>query len=214
MNFLPDINILLAFSLAALVLAITPGPDMTLFIGRTLNSGRTAGVLSLIGASIGGLVHTLAAVVGLSALLAASPAAFWVLKLVGAVYLLWLAWSAIRSQSVIDFSAAPRSHRASPLRTVLTGIAVNVLNPKVVIFFLTFLPQFVSADDPNAPAIMLFLGLWFVVFTFPMLVGLIFAADKFASALMRKPKIARAIDWLFATIFAAFAVRILLTEVD
>jgi len=212
MEFVPAAATLLAFTLAALVLAITPGPDMTLFLGRTLAQGRRAGLAAFAGACTGSLVHTTLAALGLSALLAASPDAFLALKLVGAAYLVWLAVGAIRNGS----SLSVEGNRAPPqgfAANWATGVGINLLNPKIVLFFVTFLPPFVAAGDPYAGQKLFFLGVYFIVIAIPMSVGLIFAADRIAATLKRKPSVMRAIDWLFASVFSAFAVHILLARV-
>ena len=211
MDFLPSLPVIAAFTLAGLVLAMTPGPDMTLFVGRTLSGGRNAGLATLMGAATGCTLHTLAAVAGISAVLAASPAAFWVLKIVGAAYLLWLAFQAVVKGSTFQLEGQERKP-ATNLSNYLTGLGINIFNPKVVIFFITFLPQFVSVDDPHAWKKMLFLGLYFVLFSTPLMALLVLIADRMAKTLLENPKLTRVIDWLFGTIFAAFAARILLTE--
>ena len=99
MNFLPEISVLIAYSLAVMTLAVTPGPDMTLFIGKTISQGRLAGFVAFLGASTGLLFHTFSVAIGLSALLAASASAFFALKVVGCLYLLWLAYDAVRKGS-------------------------------------------------------------------------------------------------------------------
>ncbi len=212
MTFIPDLPTLLAFMLAAFVLTITPGPDMTLFLGRTLSEGRAAGMAAMLGAASGIVVHTSLAAFGISALIAASPQAFFALKIVGAGYLVYLAIQAIRGGSTfkLDAKAAVRPH--SLLSNWLTGLGINLLNPKIVLFFVTFLPQFVSARDADVTGKLFFLGLFFIVLAVPMSVAMILAADRFAAALKRRPKVMRAIDWLFASVFSAFAVRILLTQ--
>src|SRR3954470_5872230 len=140
MTFLPDPAVLLTYSLACFVLFITPGPDMSLFLAKTLTGGRKAGLASMLGAMTGCLVHTLLAALGLSALLAASATAFAVLKIVGALYLLWLAVDAVRHGSAL--SLKPGRPRPAPLgRTFWLGVGINLTNPKIVLFFVTFLPQ-------------------------------------------------------------------------
>lgn len=212
MAFIPDLPTLLAFTLAAFVLTITPGPDMTLFLGRTLSEGRAAGMAAMLGAASGIVVHTSLAAFGISALIAASPQAFFALKIVGAGYLVYLAVQAIRGGSTfkLDGKAVGRPH--SLLSNWLTGLGINLLNPKIVLFFVTFLPQFVSARDADVTGKLFFLGMFFIVLAVPMSIAMILAADRFAAALKRRPKVMRAIDWLFASVFSAFAVRILLTQ--
>ena len=211
MEFIPSFTILSAFTFAALALTLTPGPDMTLFLGRALTQGRWAGMAAMLGASSGIVIHTLLAAFGISALIQASPTGFLVLKVVGALYLLWLAVQAIREGSAFSLETEKKKS-ASLLKNWLTGIGINMLNPKIVIFFITFLPQFVTTSDPHAAAKMIFLGFYFIAIAVVCSTLLIFAVDQVADSLKRNPKITRFIDWMFAGVFSAFAVRILFTE--
>lgn len=211
MQFVPDTAVMLQFALATFVIAITPGPDMTLFVGRALAQGRAAGLACMAGAMTGCVVHTTMAALGLSALVVASPQAFLVLKIVGAGYLVWLAWQAIRHGSA--FSPDTRSGApASLLRNWATGLGINLLNPKIILFFMTFLPQFVSADDPHAAGKLFFLGLSFIPLSLPVTIPMVLAAGSFAGLLRRSPRVTRAVDWLFAGVFSAFALRILTAQ--
>jgi threonine/homoserine/homoserine lactone efflux protein len=211
MPFLPDAAVLAVYSLACLVLFITPGPDMSLFLARTVTGGRAAGIAAFTGASLGCVVHSLLAAFGLSALIATSPTAFLALKIIGALYLLWLAIDAVRNGSSLNVRAEPGG-RVSFWPTLALGLTVNLTNPKVVLFFVTFLPQFVDANDPHAAAKLLFLGIYFVVATFPLGVLMILGAERVVGALKSRPRVLRAVDWLFAGVFSAFAVRILTTQ--
>ena len=211
MNYIPSLPVILQFAAASFVLAITPGPDMTLFVGRSLSEGRSAGFACMLGASTGILIHTTLVAIGLSALIVASPEAFMLLKIGGAGYLVWLAIQTLRHGSAFSpkKQAGPRR---SFLKNWLKGLGVNLLNPKIILFFMTFLPQFVSASDPHAPGKLMFLGIFFIVVSIPVTSPMIIAADGF-SALMRKtPAVTKALDWLFAGVFSAFAVKILTTQ--
>ena len=210
MHFVPDLATLTAFLLATLVLALTPGPDMTLFLGRTLAHGRAAGLATIAGTTAGCLMHTVLVALGVSALLKASPTAFLILKFAGAGYLVWLAVQAVRHGSTFEFRVRPV---ARPLwQEFAKGWAVNALNPKIVIFFVAFFPSFVSASDPHATGKLLFLGVLFALVALPVMVPMVFVAEALTDTLKRNPRIARAMDWTFATVFAGFAVRILATE--
>jgi threonine/homoserine/homoserine lactone efflux protein len=211
MSFLPDSSVLLAYSLAAFVLFITPGPDMSLFLARTVTGGRRAGIAAMTGASLGNVVHSVLAAFGLSALIAASPALFLALKVVGAIYLLWLAIDAVRNGSSLNVQAE-QPRRVALWPTLALGLTVNLTNPKVVLFYLTFLPQFVDAHDPHAAGKLLFLGIYFVVLAYPLAVLMILGAERVVGGLKARPRLLRAIDWLFAGVFSAFAVRILVTQ--
>ena len=185
---------------------------MALYVGRAITHSRAAGLSCFAGAVTGILIHTMLVALGLSALLVAAPTAFMVLKIVGAVYLVWLAWQAIRHGS----SFSPQKDKAETAGSLwghyLTGIGINILNPKVVLFFLTFLPQFVSPSDPHGPGKLIFLGLFFLCVAIPIILPMIFAADRFAGALRTRPRITRTLDWLFAGVFGAFALKILTTQ--
>ena len=178
------------------MLFITPGPDMSLFLAKTIAGGRRAGIAAMTGASLGCVVHSLLAAFGLSALIAASPTLFLALKIVGALYLLWLAIDAVRNGSSLNVKAERRQRRASLVERWRSGSRVNLTNPKVVLFFLTFLPQFVDAHDPHAAGKLLFLGIYFVVLD----LSARRAADPGRRARrgrpQARPRVLRAIDWL------------------
>jgi threonine/homoserine/homoserine lactone efflux protein len=208
MTFLPGIEVLIAYTLASLLLIVTPGPDMTLFLGQTLAGGRARGIMSMLGACTGLVLHTMLAVFGLSALLAASATAFNILKVAGAAYLLWLAVQALRHGTALNISREAGAPR--PLsRVFLTGVGVNLLNPKIVMFFVTFLPQFVSVSDPHAQAKLTFLGLYYIALGLPMCAVIILLAERFTSALRASPRAMRAFDYAFAGVMGAFAVRLM-----
>jgi threonine/homoserine/homoserine lactone efflux protein len=208
---MPDWPTLAAFSIAAVVLAITPGPDMTLFLSRTLSQGRAAGFACMFGAYAGVAIHTSMVALGLSALIVAAPAAFTTLKVVGAGYLVWLAIDAVRSGSSLTMQTEKRQapHVGA---SFLTGIGINLLNPKIILFFMTFLPQFVAAGDPHATGKFFFLGAMFMVIAIPITSVMVLTAGWMSETLRRKPVVTRVIDWLMASVFSAFAVKILLTE--
>ena len=208
MTFLPDLSTLLAYSLACFVLFITPGPDMSLFLEKTMSGGRKAGMASMLGAAAGCCVHTLLAALGLSALLAASVTAFTVLKVVGALYLLWLAFDAVRNGSALSLKEEGRVE-VSFWKTFFVGVGINLTNPKVVLFFVTFLPQFVDSADPHASDKLLFLGLYFIALSTPMGAIMILGAEKVIALLRYHPMVMRGIDYSIAGLFGAFAVKIL-----
>ena len=211
MSFLPDGHTLFLYSIACLILFITPGPDMSLWLAKTLSGGRRGGSAAMLGTNVGCLIHTVFAAVGLSALLAASATAFTALKIVGALYLLWLAVDAIRSGSALNVNAEAAAP-ASFVKNFMVGLGINITNPKVVLFFLTFLPQFVQANDPGASAKMLFLGLYFIGFNLPFSFMLILGAERLIGWLKRRPRFLRGIDVSFAGVFGFFAFKILTTQ--
>ncbi len=147
------------FVLSGLLLNITPGPDTLYIIGRSSTQGLRGGAVAALGVGTGALVHICAAALGLSAILAASATAFTVVKIVGAAYLVYVGISLIRSKSAIESSPTASAAQRSRLRSIFSqGFLTNVLNPKVALFFLAFLPQFVLTDAPSKPLAFLFLG--------------------------------------------------------
>jgi threonine/homoserine/homoserine lactone efflux protein len=158
------------FALSVLVLNATPGVDLVFVVGRTLQCGPRTGLAGAAGISLGCVVHALAAASGLAALLAMSAAAFSALKWLGAAYLVWLAAGMLRA-AWADPARAPATavspgaaDEAPPLgRTFRQGLLTNVLNPKVALFFLAFLPQFIDAAAPDKAFSFLVLGAWFAV---------------------------------------------------
>jgi threonine/homoserine/homoserine lactone efflux protein len=213
MTILPEPAVLAAFIAASILLIVTPGPDMTLFLGQTINGGRARGLASMFGATAGLLVHSMLAAFGLSALLVASASAFTAIKIAGAGYLLWLALQAIRHGSSLTL-ANGKPVRMSLTRAFAMGLGVNLLNPKIVMFFLTFLPQFVSATDPEAPARLLVLGLLFALLTPPVCAPMILGAERFAATMRNSPRLMRAFDWSFAGLMSAFAARLLFARAN
>jgi threonine/homoserine/homoserine lactone efflux protein len=214
MDFIPDLPVLAAYVVAAVALTLTPGPDMTLFLGKTLAQSRAAGFAAYGGASAGLVVHTVLASVGLSALLAASATAFMVLKVVGALYLLWLAYQALRHGSAFTPGEGVTLAPQKLSRVFLSGLGINLLNPKIIVFFVTFLPQFVTATDPHAAGKLMFLGLSFIVIATPFSAAMILGADRIAGLLKRSPKVTRVVDYLFASVLGGFAVKLLLTRAN
>ncbi|MEM6384317.1 MAG: LysE family translocator [Pseudomonadota bacterium] len=209
-SFLPAFPTLAAFSLAAIALTLTPGPDMTLFLGQTVANGRMAGFMSMAGASSGIIVHSLAAAIGLSALIATSPQAFEVLKWVGAAYLAYLAFDVLRNGSGLTSDHTAQS--VSLRRAYLKGLTINLLNPKIILFFVTFLPQFVSPGDPYASQKLMFLGLFFLVIAIPLTVPMILGAEHISRFLRGSRRATRIFDWLFASVMAGFALKLLATQ--
>ena len=210
-SFVPDLPVLLAFALASVIIALTPGPDMALQLSRTVNYGRAHGLLCMAGAMSGIVVHTTLVALGISVLIVAAPTLFLALKIAGAVYLLYLAYQAVVHGGGLKIAA--KAKRLPTLKeTYLTGIGINLMNPKVVLFFVTFLPQFVERGDPNAPGKLFFLGAEFIIVSIPFGVLTIFAAEQVARLLPRTKGVQRALNWSFAGVFTTFAAVILTAQ--
>jgi threonine/homoserine/homoserine lactone efflux protein len=158
---MPDSSHLSLFLIAAVILAVTPGPAVLYIVTRSVSQGRAAGVVSALGVAAGGLVHVLGAALGLSALLATSALAFATVKYAGAAYLVWLGIRKLR-QAPDARTAEPPADR-SLSRTFGEGAIVNILNPKTALFFLAFLPQFVAPSRGSVPMQLAGLGTLFLV---------------------------------------------------
>jgi threonine/homoserine/homoserine lactone efflux protein len=208
MSALPmfPVDTLFAYIAACTVVVMSPGPDNILAISRGLSQGKLAAALSALGAGLGILCHTLAATFGLSLIIQGSPQAFWVVKVVGALYLLWLGYKALVAGDLISFTPSAQL----PLSRVLaTGVLSNVLNPKPGLFVLAFLPQFVDANRGSVPVQMLAYGSIFAVMT-----ALIFAlmggfASRLAGWLQVRPKMIKGVNVGAGLTFIAAGLSIL-----
>lgn len=159
MHLLPDFPTLALFFAASLILLVTPGPAVFYIVARSIDQGRVAGVVSTLGVAAGSCVHSLAAALGISAVLASSATAFTVVKLIGAAYLIYLG---IRKFMVPDPVETEVKIERKQLREIFTqGIIVNVFNPKTALFFLAFLPQFVDVSKGHVALQMILLGVIF-----------------------------------------------------
>lgn len=207
---MPDAAAFLAFALASLALNIVPGADMTFVAASAARGGRRVGLAAALGIAAGCFVHILAAVVGLSALIAASAEAFTLLKWLGAAYLLYMAWGLLRGPKAAAPSVpAPKLTAAQAFRS---AALVNVLNPKVGLFFLAFLPQFVDPASSSAPLAILALGLWFN-FSGTLVNGVVaLAAAQAAGSLRDRPAVVRLARWFAATAMAGLAVQLALSR--
>ena len=173
------------FLSAATILALTPGPGILYVLGRTLHGGRREGVLSALGTFVGGSVHVLAAAFGLSAVLATSAAAFEIVRYAGAAYLVYLGISMIRNRRAPSSSA---SREARSDRHFLQGILTEVLNPKTALFFLSFIPQFVSPAKGHMTLQFLVLGAISVTLNTAVDLLVVAFAAPFARRLKHDPK--------------------------
>jgi len=195
------------FLVAGVLLNLTPGQDTIYIVSRTAAQGRRAGVASALGISAGSLIHTLAAALGVSAIIATSATAFVILKLVGAAYLIYLGISLLRARPVSAHQPADATD-VSAAAAFRQGVLTNVTNPKVALFFLAFLPQFIDPDSPTKVAAFLVLGLTFVTTGTLWCLTLAVFADRLRSRFGGSAVARRVLARLTGVIFVALGVRL------
>ncbi len=195
---------------ASLALTIAPGPDNTFVVAQGVSRGRKAAIVTALGMCSGISVHTTAAALGISALLYSSATAFQILKFAGAGYLLFLAWKALKEQQILlpQEGGDGRSFRSLYRR----GFVMNVINPKVALFFLAFLPQFVSPGSERAPLQMFLLGLLFMVQAVVVFSAIGWLSGSVGNVILKRPRLARWFGWLTAGVFASLGIRLALAE--
>jgi len=195
------------YVIASLALIATPGQDMLYVITRSLAQGRLAGVCSALGVCCGILVHTAIAALGIGALLQASETLFLAVKLAGAAYLVWLGLRLLLARATVSLEATG-GRRLSPMSLFAQGVLSNVSNPKMVLFFLAFLPQFVSPADAHPTAHLVFLGVLYAVMALPVKAGVALVAGSLFENLARSRA---ALAWLnraSGTVLVALGVRL------
>ncbi|MFJ1300199.1 LysE family translocator [Pseudomonadota bacterium AL_CKDN230030165-1A_HGKHYDSX7] len=203
---MPAFELLIAFFGIAVLLALTPGPDNLFVLMQSALWGRRAGLWVVLGLCTGLLGHTAAVAVGLAAVFAASPMAFTVLKLAGAAYLLYLAWQVLRAPVGTSATAgAPRLNGAALYRR---GIIMNLTNPKVLLFFFAFLPQFTRPDAGPMAVQIVVLGAVFMLATLLVFGAIAFFSGAFGQLLQRSPKAQRLLNRLAGIVFIGLALRL------
>lgn len=207
-----DLHLLLPFVIAATLISLVPGPDMFFIIANGIAGGPRAGVSAAVGMSTGMAVHTLAAAAGLSALFLALPTAMDVLRVVGIIVLLYLAFTAFRS-SFREQDLELRPERRSLGRTYGMAVLTNVSNPKVIVFYLAFMPQFTDARAAwPVPVQLLALGLLFISIGLAIDAGVGVAAGKLSGVLASQHRFRRWLQRVSAAVFGALAVNLGLTR--
>jgi len=203
---MPDAAHLAAFALVCLGMVLTPGPNMAYLVSRTVVQGRAAGLVSLTGVAAGFLVYLLCAAFGITALLVAVPFAYDALRLAGAVYLLFLAWQAVRPGGRSPFDTRPLPADGT-VRLFAMGFLTNLLNPKIAVMYLSLLPQFI---DPAAGGVLtqsLALGLVQIAVSLTVNVVIVLSAGSVAAFLKGRPVWLLAQRWFMGTVLAGLALR-------
>jgi threonine/homoserine/homoserine lactone efflux protein len=202
---------LLLFAGAALLMVLTPGPNMIYLISRSVCQGRRAGVVSLFGVAAGFLVHMFAAALGIAALFLAIPFTYDLLKWAGALYLLWLAWQAFKPGATSPFEARPLPPDR-PAKLFLMGFLTNVLNPKIAVFYLAIFPQFIDPGQGSVLLQSITLGSVQIVISFSVNLLITFSAAFLAAWFGRNPAWLVVQRYLMGFVLAGLAVRLALEE--
>jgi threonine/homoserine/homoserine lactone efflux protein len=203
---MPEHTSLLAFGLVALGMALTPGPNMIYLVSRSICQGRTAGLISLGGVALGFVIYMLCAAFGITALLLAVPFAYDALRFGGALYLLWLAWQAIKpgGRSPFQVRALPVD---SPRKLFAMGFVTNLLNPKIAVLYLSLLPQFIDPQHGNVLGQSLTLGCLQIVLSMCVNAAVAMTAGSIAGFLARRPRWLAFQRWMMGTVLTGLAVR-------
>jgi threonine/homoserine/homoserine lactone efflux protein len=205
-------NELLLFALAALVLVISPGPNMIYLISRSITQGRKAGLISLAGVVCGFLFHIILVSFGLTAILFAVPYAYTVLKTMGVVYLLYLAWQAIKPGSKGIFETKKDLPDDKPSKLFRMGFLTNVLNPKVAVFYLSLFPQFIKPAYGHVLTQSLTLGVTQMLISFTVNFLIVLSAARAAVWFASKPQWVRVQKWFMASVLTALAAKMALDK--
>jgi threonine/homoserine/homoserine lactone efflux protein len=197
------------FLLTGVLLNLTPGQDTMFILGRSLTGGLRAGVASALGIGVGSIFHTLAAAAGLAAILAASPTAFLIVRIAGAVYLVYLGAKLLLTKTQRDPDPRVALAEAGGARSAFRqGIVTNVLNPKVALFFLALLPQFIDPGSSTKTLAFLLLGITFVATGTIWCLVLAFGAARLRQFLRGNPRVRTAIDRVTGGLFIALGIRL------
>lgn len=201
---------LIYFIAASAALTFLPGPDILFVLTQSISQGKTAGIATATGLCTGILFHTSAAAFGIFALVYKSALAFEIVKYAGAAYLLYLAWNALKESDQLVSSAPVRENNAFALYK--RGIFMNVLNPKVALFFLAFLPQFINTEAGSVPMQMVFLGVVFLVQAWLIFSAISVFAGTIGEKITQKPGIGKYIKWGKTGIFTVIGVKLALSH--
>lgn len=203
---MPELASLLTFATIALGMVLTPGPNMVYLISRSICQGRTAGLISLGGVALGFVFYMLCAAFGITALVLAVPYAYDTIRIAGALYLLWLAWQAVRpgGRSPFQVKDLPAD---SPRKLFLTGFLTNLLNPKIAVMYLSLLPQFIDPVNGSILGQALVLGSVQIVISVCVNALIAVSAASIAVFLTQRPTFALVQRWVMGTVLTGLAVR-------
>ncbi|WP_394227963.1 LysE family translocator [Paracoccus marcusii] len=205
---MPDFANLLAFAAISLGMVLTPGPNMVYLISRSICQGRAAGLVSLGGVALGFVFYMLCAAFGITAFVMAVPFAYDTLRFAGALYLLYLAWQAVKpgGRSPFQVQDLPKD---GPRKLFLMGLLTNLLNPKIAVMYLSLLPQFITPEHGSILSQSVMLGLTQIVVSVSVNAAIVVAAGSIALFLAKRPLWGVVQRWLMGTVLAALAVRMM-----
>lgn len=205
---MPDFANLLAFAAISLGMVLTPGPNMVYLISRSMCQGRAAGLVSLGGVALGFVFYMLCAAFGITAFVMAVPFAYDTLRFAGALYLLYLAWQAVKpgGRSPFQVQDLPKDE---PRKLFLMGLLTNLLNPKIAVMYLSLLPQFIIPEHGSILSQSVMLGLTQIVVSVSVNAAIVVAAGSIALFLAKRPFWGVVQRWLMGTVLAALAVRMM-----
>lgn len=206
---MPDTTSLLAFALVSLGMVLTPGPNMVYLISRSICQGRMAGLISLGGVAVGFVFYMLCAALGITALLMTVPYAYDALRIGGAVYLLYLAWQAVKPGGSSPFAVRDLP-QDSPRKLFAMGFVTNLLNPKIAVMYLSLLPQFINADRGSVLGQSLVLGSTQIAVSITVNTLIVLLAGSIAVSLASRPRWQLLQRWLMGSVLAGLATRMLL----
>lgn len=205
------INEIILFALAALIMVLSPGPNMIYLISRSLSQGKKAGIISLFGIMCGFLFHILMVSFGLTAIFFAVPYAFIVVKFLGVGYLLYLAYKTVTSKNKI-FEAGSNLKADKAIKLFNAGLFTNILNPKMAIFYLSFFPQFIKPEYGSILGQSFQLGVIQIIISFSINFLIVVSAAKMASWFAKKPLWLKIQKWFMASILSGLAIKMALAK--
>lgn len=205
------INELILFALAALIMVLSPGPNMIYLISRSLSQGKKAGIVSLFGVMCGFLFHILMVSFGLTAIFFAVPYAFVIVKLLGVGYLLYLAYKSVTSENKI-FNADTQLKKDNTWKLFNMGLLTNILNPKMAIFYLSFFPQFIKPEYGSIFSQSIQLGITQILISFTVNFLIVISAAKMANWFTRKPLWMKIQKWFMASVLTGLAIKMAFTK--
>ena len=202
-----EINVLIPFLIASISLTISPGPDIICVLSQSISQGKSAGIALSLGLVLGIIIHTSLIAVGVSAFLVSSPLLFYTIKILGATYLFWIAFKIFKAPHHISLDKVET--KKSNIKLIQQGFLMNVLNPKVTIFFLAFFPGFVNPNNSNSLLQIYTLGFLFMLQAFLIFTSVSLLSDKLSSTIRTNIHFSAFLKWMQIIVFIAIGIYIL-----